>query len=85
LESIQLSFGGVGYLSKPGANFVEYRISSIKDIINVAIPFFDKYSLITQKKADYDLFKCIVKMVDSKEYSTPAGLQKIVNLRASMN
>jgi hypothetical protein len=85
LELIRASLGGVGYISKPGADSVEYRVSSIKDLINVVIPFLDKYPLITQKKADYELFKRIVNMVARKEYCTLAGLQNIVNIRASMN
>jgi hypothetical protein len=51
----------------------------------VIIPFFDKYPLISQKRADFELFKRIVELVNNKEHMTPAGLQEIINLKASLN
>ena len=52
--SIQNFFNGIGYVSKPNNSFtVEFRVSTLKDIVNVIIPHFDKYPLITQKYADY--------------------------------
>jgi hypothetical protein len=61
---------------------VEFRVSTLKDIINVIIPHFDSYPLITQKFSDYILFKQVVLlMLDN----TLEGVQKIVNIRASLN
>ena len=40
---------------------------------------------MTKKRADYELFKSIVDLMCNKEHLSPDGLQKIVNLRASMN
>lgn len=45
----------------------------------------EKYPLITQKLVDYQLFKCVVDLMNRKEHLTPAGLQEIVNLKASIN
>lgn len=36
---------------------VEFRVSTLKDIINIIIPHFDNYPLITKKSSDYILFK----------------------------
>jgi hypothetical protein len=41
--------------------------------------------LLTQKRADYLLFKQVVAIMNNKEHITSEGLQKIVNIRASMN
>lgn len=49
------------------------------------IPFFEKYPLISQKRADFELFKRIVEIIHNKEHLTLTGLQKIVNLKASLN
>lgn len=49
------------------------------------IPFFEKYPLVSQKRADFELFKQIVELINNKEHLTPAGLQKIVNLKAALN
>jgi hypothetical protein len=51
----------------------------------VIIPFFEKYPLISKKRADFELFKRIVELVNNKEHMTPTGLQEIINLKASLN
>lgn len=49
------------------------------------VPHFDKYPLITQKKADFILFKNVVDLMNRKEHLTMDGLLKIVAIKASMN
>lgn len=86
IQSIQDFFGGIGYVSNPNnASTVEFRVSTLKDIINVIIPHFDSYPLITQKFSDYILFKQVVLLMLDKEHNTLEGVQKIVNIRASLN
>ena len=49
--AIQNYFGGIGYISKPNkASTVEFRVSTLKDLVNVILPHFDKYPLISKKK-----------------------------------
>lgn len=83
------SFFGVGNFRKQiisGRNTVAiYSVESIKDLINVTIPHFDKYPLLTQKRADFELFKKIVIMMSNKEHLTLVGLKKIISIRASLN
>lgn len=62
-----------------------FRVSSPEQIFTQILPHFDNYSLITQKHADYLLFKEIVMMVLQKEHLKEEGLQAIVNIRASLN
>lgn len=84
--SIQNFFGGIGYVSKlNNSSTVEFRVSTLKDIINVVIPHFDKYSLITKKYYDYILFKQINLLMLNKVHNTLEGLQEIVNYKASLN
>jgi hypothetical protein len=86
IQSIQNFFGGIGYVSKPNnTSMVEFRVSNLKDIINVIIPHFDSYPLITKKFSDYILFKQVVLLMLDKEHHTLEGVQKIVNIRASLN
>jgi hypothetical protein len=63
----------------------EYRVSSLQQLTNVIIPHFDKFCLITQKKADYELFKSVIGKMNNKEHLTKTGLQTIVNIRATLN
>jgi hypothetical protein len=60
-------------------------VDSIKQILEVVIPHFDKYPLITQKLADYILFKDIVTIMENKEHLTLEGLNKVLALKASLN
>jgi hypothetical protein len=64
---------------------VEFRVSTLNDIINIIIPHFDNYPLITKKSSDYILFKQIALLMLNKEHNNIGGLQKIVSLRASLN
>lgn len=49
------------------------------------IPHFYKYPPITQKLADYILFKEIVYMMKNKEHLTLDGLKKVLSIKASLN
>jgi len=57
----------------------------VKDISNVIIPNFDKFPLLTQKRADFELFKEVVDLINKKEHLTIEGLHKIVAIRGSIN
>jgi hypothetical protein len=86
LNQIKSFFKGAGNISiNKIKNSASYTISSIKDINNVIIPHFEKYNLISQKKADYILFKSVVDSINRSEHLTFEGLNKIVAIRASMN
>lgn len=50
-------------------NMASYRVASLRDITNVIIPHLDKYPLITQKKADFLLFKQGVNLLNLKAHS----------------
>ena len=58
LEQIQLFFGGggVGKISKLGAESVQFRVYALEDL-KVILHHFDKYPLLTNKQSDYLLFK----------------------------
>jgi hypothetical protein len=84
LEAVQ-SLLGVGSINtKHGPQSIQYRVSSIKDLAAV-ISHFDKYPLITQKRADFELFKKAFYLIKNKGHLTKEGLEKIVALRASLN
>jgi len=86
IQSIQEFFGGIGYVSKlNNTSAVEFRVSTLKDLVGVILPHFDNYPLITKKHSDYLLFKEIVLLMLNKEHNTLEGIQKTVNIRASLN
>jgi hypothetical protein len=86
IQYIQYFFGGIGYVSKSNnSSMVEFRISILKDIINIILPHFENYPLIIQKLSDYILFKKVALLMLNKEHNNLEGLQQIVRLRASFN
>jgi hypothetical protein len=85
LNQIQ-SFFGVGTIRiNKKRNSANYCVQSIKDLTSVIIPHFVQYPLITQKQADFLLFKSVVELMNSKEHLTSEGFNKIVVIKASMN
>ena len=85
LKHIQTYFGGVGRISKERNGCIDFTISSLNQIFSQVIPHFDKYPLITQKRADYLLFKEAVMIMKRGEHLTVSGLQAIINLRPTLN
>lgn len=83
MELIQ-SYFGVGTISKQGNDSVGYRVTRTQDLIKI-IDHFNKYSFVTQKQADFVLFKQAMDLINNKEHLTIEGLKKIVAIRASLN
>jgi hypothetical protein len=74
----------VGSVIKQGSQYFQFRLSSVKDL-EVLINHLDKYPLLTQKNADYLLWKEAFYIVKRKEHLTIEGLHKIVGIKASLN
>jgi hypothetical protein len=84
LEDIKIFFNNKGFMTKY-RNSIKYRISKLDEIIDIIIPHFEKYPLISQKFADFFLFKDIIKLMSNKEHLTKEGMIKIINIKASLN
>jgi hypothetical protein len=83
LEQIK-SYFCAGRIYKQESESVQLRVESVKDLAKV-LDHFDRYLLITQKRADYELFKQAVELLQNKKHLTMEGLRKIVGIKASMN
>lgn len=66
-------------------NTATYWVADLKSFIEIIILFFEKYSLITQKLADFKLFKKAVELISNKEHLTITGLENLISIKASMN
>lgn len=87
LEKIQ-AFFGVGNISIGNNNSVTYYVSSVNDLIEVIIPHFDKFPLITQKRADFLLFKFALEIINNKEHKkslTYEYISKLISIKATLN
>lgn len=83
LESIKRFFG-VGQINISGKNLLQYRVQNFKELA-IIINHFTNFPLITQKFADFILFKKAYELIISKQHLTHEGLLKIVSLKASIN
>ena len=83
LEEIK-NFLGAGEICRLGPNSLQFRIIDPKDLARVYY-HFKKLQLITQKKADYELWCEVMDLIERCEHLTKEGLYKIVAIRASMN
>ena len=85
LYLLQQHLGGIGsiHLARK-RDRVKYSIDSMEDL-NKLIFHLEKYPLLTQKAADFLLFKKAVELVNNKAHLTVQGVNKIVNIKASMN
>jgi len=84
LEKVQLFFNGIGGIDQHGKSSSKYRVSSIKDI-SVILDHFDKYPLLTQKRANYLLFKRAFQLGLRKEHLTPVGFRELLSIKAAIN
>jgi hypothetical protein len=84
LEQIK-SYFCAGSISLQGSRqSLLFQVCSVKDLA-VVISHFEKYPLITQKRADYLLFKQAYDLILNKEHLTKEGLNQIVAIKSSMN
>ena len=85
LNYVQEQLGGIGRVVPNGKNAYSFRVNSLKDVLNNVVPHFDNYPLISQKLADYLLWKKVLIMMQNGEHLTDAGIKEIVNIRATIN
>ena len=84
LEKIKNSLGVGQICYRQTREAVSLDVTSINEI-QIIIEHFEIYPLMTQKFADYVLFKEAIQLIKNKEHLTKAGLDKIVALKGSSN
>jgi len=83
LENIK-DYLGVGKIHNSGKNLIQYRIQAF-DELTILIKHMRKYPLITQKKADFELWNKAHELILENEHLNKKGILKIVSLKASLN
>lgn len=89
LERIQATLGcgniyTLNYKRYDWAPHVKFKITRIRDLTEVIIPFIDTFPLQAKKSQVYALWRIIVRMVRNKEHLTPEGYIKSLQLRDQM-
>ncbi len=76
----------VGSVNKGGGStMASYSLSSIIDINNIIIPFFDKYPIIGYKAYDFKDFKEVLNLKKEKLHLTEEGKKKCKEIKERMN
>ena len=60
LEKLQNFFKSAGNIQINLDGSITYTVTSIKYLLNIIIPHFEKFPLLTKKQGDFELFKQIV-------------------------
>lgn len=84
LLSLVQDYFKVGTITNHGDNSLQYTVKSFK-YLDIILDHFDKYPLLSQKCADYQLFKDAITLIKNKEHLSSKGIKKILGIRASMN
>jgi hypothetical protein len=66
LQQIQAYFC-VGRIYQQGSGAFQLHVESVKDLAKV-LDHFEEYPLTTQKRADYELFKQAIRLMEQKEH-----------------
>ena len=66
-------------------NIYRFCIRSISDLNNTIIPFFERNTLLTAKKEDFEYFKKVVKMMVRGIHLSKKGMNKIARIIEKMN
>lgn len=69
------AFFGVGTFTERKNGKVVFYVQSFANLTEVIIPHFNKYPLLTNKRADFIIFTNIIKLLKDKEQATMVGLQ----------
>ena len=93
LESLQTlqDFFGVGalYINKRYDNHKEhlqrYTVRRREDLLNVIIPFFEKYQLQTSKRKNFELFAKGLREIEKGNHLTTNGIIRIARMCEKMN
>ena len=63
----------------------KYEVRSLRDLILIIIPHFEKYPLRTSKSEDFHKFKKICEMMKINHHLSSIGINEIIEVAYSMN
>lgn len=63
----------------------QYMVSDRTDLIEAIVPFFEKCPLRTAKRADFEKFARVLRLMEDGLHLTPMGLVKIAEITETMN
>jgi hypothetical protein len=83
LHKLKLFFG-FGNVVRNHGDRLEFRVRGLENL-NKIVAFFNKHSLQTSKKKNFELFSEIITMMNNQEHLNKEGLTNIAHLSSQMN
>lgn len=84
LELIKINLGGGKIYKQSSLQSFQLQVESIKEIAKI-IQHLSKFTLITKKRADYELWKKAFDLIQKGEHLTVDGLNQIAGLKEKLN
>ena len=61
------------------------KFTKFSDIVNIIIPFFEKYEIVGVKSLDFFDFKKAADIIKNKEHLSSEGFNEILKFKKGMN
>ena len=74
-----------GVVRKNHGTRLSYRVRGQTNLLQKILPFFEKHQLKTRKRVDFAKFRKVVLMMEKGEHLNPDGLEKIRQIKTTMN
>ena len=79
------AYFGCGVVRTNHGTRLSYRVRGHQNLLEKVIPFFEKHQLKTRKRIDFAKFRRVVLLMEKKEHLTLEGLEKIRQIKQTMN
>ncbi len=64
---------------------LKYEVRRLDDLLEKALPHFERYPLLSAKQQDVRLLKEVCLLMKMNEHVTPEGMKKVMTLAFQMN
>jgi hypothetical protein len=85
LEQLQLFFDCGSIRFDVHDRTYKYEVRSLAELISKIIPHFNKYTLQTSKRIDFELFSKICGFMKNNEHRSNQGIRKIIDVAYQLN
>ena len=83
--AIHTYFGCGSIRPDPGDATVKWESRSVHDLVQLVLPHFRRYPLLSGKASDFDALDEICRRITCREHLTAGGLRSIVEIARTMN
>ena len=74
-----------GVVRKNHGTRLSFRVRGHENLLQHVIPFFEKHQLKTRKRVDFQKFRKVILMMEKREHLTEEGLEKIRQIKSTIN